>query len=63
MAGFLGTFNAVSRILSARAIAMVGTIGAGFLTWSALDHADPDKLVALGIYCAGLSVVVWLSGR
>jgi hypothetical protein len=63
-AAFIGTMNAMALVLTARLIVLMAVIGAGILTYIALQNADQYKLIALAIYCGGVvGSTVWLAGR
>ena len=63
-AAVLGTLNAAVRVLAARNIVLVATLGAIFLTWLALRAPDPYRLGALAIYALGVLVpAVWLASK
>lgn len=59
----IASANVLWQILAVRILALVGIIGAGLLTWVSEMNPDAYKLGLLGIYCGGVSLVVWLASR
>jgi hypothetical protein len=60
----LGTLDVAIRVVAARLIVLVGTVGGIWLTWFALQEPDPYRLGALAIYGLGVFIPsVWLASR
>jgi hypothetical protein len=60
------SLNAMTRVLAARLIVLIGVCGGIFLTYLALDHPDWFRIGALGVYCLGVvfpAVYLAVSGR
>jgi hypothetical protein len=54
----MAALDLAAKTVGARAMAMVGIIGAGVLAWRMEAEPNFYKLGLLGIYCAGVAAAV-----
>lgn len=60
---FMGALDMAATVIAARFLALVGIVGAAFLTWNAEAEPNGYKLGLLGIYCAGVALTVYLASK
>lgn len=61
-AGVMGALNLIVAVVAVRIILLIAVGGAIWLTYLALQAADPMRLVALGVFCVTVVIPsVWLA--